>query len=770
MFADRVEETGTGPFLGAEGGHVGGELLYVEDGVAAGAEVIDQKGDGGFAGVVAAVEHAFAGEEVAGVYAVEAAHQFGVEPDFDAVGEAAAVGLGVGFHHGGVYPCVASGKGGAGADDFREGMVEGDAEAGVLEVSAGAFAEAEFGQGKDTAFEGADPGNPVMLIAGPGEDAEGIGGGEGVHRHGAGGPEDFRISFKRHIEHGAEKSMIFFRGGHGSTLTTNLNVATQTCKIVGRAYVIFMNTSDFRFDRRRFLGAGSAAAVYALLPARLRAAELRLDTVSVIHTTDLHGNILPTANYEGVPDVGGLARCATRIKQWRAMNPHSMLVDIGDLYQGTPAGYATRGGIMTRCLNHLDYDAWVLGNHEFDWGMETVNQAVADSRMAVLAANSSWDARRVWDRDQRGQLKVLPYIIKELNGYRIAFIGLTTPGMPNWFLPELVKGFAAHDPVPVLKETLAEVRELRPDAVVLGTHMGIRPWSDGDDAANRLFAITRECPGIDAILGGHTHRDQPNQRVNGVVYSQANYFGIHLGRLDLVFDRDTRRLVQVQPLTAYMDAAVAVDPEVVALVRDDLDAAEAHLDNVVGVFEDPLEIRNSPGNPSELERLIGSSIHEGLTRRDIPVDAVLHGLLFADGTVPAGEKSVRDLWKIIPFENFIVTAEVTREQLIAILQEVFSNVRQLRSLMGIRPVISGRGENLKVTDLLNPDGSPLPQRRIRIAVNSYDAASGGGRFPVLRDILAEAESNRTLHRLQSRALLIEYVQRHTPVKAEALML
>jgi len=531
-----------------------------------------------------------------------------------------------------------------------------------------------------------------------------------------------------------------------------------------------MKVSGFDLGRRRFLGAGSAAALYGMLPARLRAAEMRLDTVSVIHTTDLHGNILPTATYDGVPDVGGLARCATRIKQWRALNPHSMLVDIGDLYQGTAAGYETRGGIMTRCLNHLDYDAWVLGNHEFDWGIEAVRQAVEDSRMPVLAANTSWEEKRSWDREQRGQVKVLPYILKELNGYRIAFIGLTTPGMPNWFLPEIVKGFAAYDPIPVLKETLAEVEALRPDAVILGAHMGIRPWSTGDDAANRLFGLTRECPGIDAVIAGHTHRDLPNQRVNGVVYTQANYFGIHLGRVDLIFDRDSRKLVQVQPLTSYMDSAVAIDPEVVALVRGDLDAAEEHLDAVTGVFEEPLEIRNAPGNPSELERLIGSSIYEGLTRRDIPVDAVLHGLLFADGAVPAGEKTVRDLWGIIPFENFIVTAEVTREQLVTILQEVYSNVRQLRSLMGIAPVISGRGQALEITELRMPDGSPLPDRRIRIALNSYDAASGGGRFPVLRDILAEAESNRTLHRLQSRALIIEYVQRHSPVKVDTLIL
>lgn len=524
-----------------------------------------------------------------------------------------------------------------------------------------------------------------------------------------------------------------------------------------------MNT-NLSLSRRRFLQWSSAAAAYGMMPATLRAREAGFDTVSLIHTTDLHGNILPTATYDGVQDVGGLARCATRIKQWRRLNPHSLTVDLGDLYQGTPAGYNTRGAIMTRCLNHLDFDAWVMGNHEFDWGMEAVHQAVADSRMPVLAANTTFDDVRSWHRDQRDQTKVLPYILKELNGYRIAFIGLITPGMPNWFLPELVSGFSAHDPVPVLQETMDEVRALNPHAIVLGTHMGIRPWSNADDAANRLFAITEQVQGIDAIVAGHTHRDQPNARINGVVYSQANYFGIHLGRLDLVFDPETRKLVQAQPMTSYMDASVAIDPEVVALVADDLEAAQAHLDTEVGELTDPLNIRNSPGNPSELERLIGASIYEGLQQRNLQVDAVIHGLLFADDAIPAGQKTVRDLWSIIPFENFIATAEVTEAQLRLILAEIFGNVRQLRSLMGLRAEVEGRGGNLRIRNITRPDGSPLPDRRIRIALNSYDAASGGGRFATLRDILREPESNLTLQRLQSRALLIEYFQRHSPVR------
>ncbi len=519
------------------------------------------------------------------------------------------------------------------------------------------------------------------------------------------------------------------------------------------------------FTRRRFLRwAGTVVAVSAVPPFLRAKLTGPLETVSVLHTTDLHGNILPTSTYDGITDVGGMARCASRIRQWRAMNPHSLLVDAGDVYQGTEIGYRTRGRIMIDCFNHLDYDAWVLGNHEFDWGEPVVREAIGSSAMPVLTANATFDGKSAWAHGDRPDV-ARPYLLKEVNGYKIALIGAMTPNMPNWFLPEVLHGFEATDPVPVVRRAVDDVKAAGADAIILVTHMGTRPWMTEDDAANRLFGITKACPEIDAIIGGHTHRNLPNERINGVIYTQANYFGIHVGRLDLVFNADSRKLVHVQPIISHLDGRVPQDPAILDLAKDDLAESERVMSSEVGIIAEELGIDNAPGRASDSERLIGTSMLHGLRRRGHEVDAALHGLLFQDDPVAPGKKTVKDMWGIIPFENFVVTARLTRDELVTVLEEVYAG-RNLRSLVGrIRAEVSGPSNAPKVDRLLDASGAELSDsRRYTIALNSYDAAGGGGRFRNLRGILRQPAAEMRLLPYQSRAFLIDFVRDKSPVR------
>src|SRR5947208_9546742 len=149
-------------------------------------------------------------------------------------------------------------------------------------------------------------------------------------------------------------------------------------------------------SRREFLRTLGQAGLVCSMPSLARAAGALNEntvTISLLHTTDLHGHILPTSDYAGNPDLGGFARCVTQIRRWRWQNRNSILIDIGDVYQGTDVSLRTNGALMIDLFNHLKYDAWIVGNHEFDWGVEPFMNALTKSKMPVLAANMSMEGK-----------------------------------------------------------------------------------------------------------------------------------------------------------------------------------------------------------------------------------------------------------------------------------------------------------------------------------------------------------------------------------------
>src|ERR1700756_3073212 len=173
------------------------------------------------------------------------------------------------------------------------------------------------------------------------------------------------------------------------------------------------------WTRRDFLRLAARAGLLGALPTLASAAAaLESDTVciSILHTTDLHGHILPTADYDGNPDRGGLARCATQIRRWRRQNPNSILIDVGDVYQGTDVSFRNRGEVMIDLFNNLKYDAWIVGNHEFDWGIETFITALKKSTMRVLAANAVLDGKPAGTSSdsQHSFANIQPLIVREI--------------------------------------------------------------------------------------------------------------------------------------------------------------------------------------------------------------------------------------------------------------------------------------------------------------------------------------------------------------------
>jgi 2',3'-cyclic-nucleotide 2'-phosphodiesterase/3'-nucleotidase len=462
--------------------------------------------------------------------------------------------------------------------------------------------------------------------------------------------------------------------------------------------------------------------------------------------------------------MGGLARCATQIRQWRRESPHHLLLDVGDVYQGTEVGWRTKGDVMVRALNALQYDSWVLGNHEFDWGIEPLAQAVEASQMPVLGANCQVAGRKPGGQGgEKGLDRLRSYFIKEVAGFRIAVIGVTTPGLPYWLAPELMGPLSAFEPEAAVRAALAELKQQPVDAVVVTAHMGLK-GKEGDDFANRLNSLTRTFPEVAVVLMGHTHRSVPSQNVNGVLVTQANYYGTYVGRVDLTFDRRSRRLVRKAALTQVMDRKVALDPVILSVAQPFLDASAQVLEQPAGLLAEALSATSMEGQSSEVERLIGAALWAGLVKRQIRPDGIVHGS-FGGNDLAAGPKTIGEWWKVIPFENFIVTGEFTPAELCLLAEDTLTG-KDRRSWFGLKPVWADR----KVIAVTGPGGKKLEEgRRYRLAMNSYDAASGGQRFLKVRALMEQPRSKRTWHPIQTREALIEFMTEKKQVTKRDLL-
>jgi 2',3'-cyclic-nucleotide 2'-phosphodiesterase (5'-nucleotidase family) len=323
------------------------------------------------------------------------------------------------------------------------------------------------------------------------------------------------------------------------------------------------------------------------------------------------------------------------------------------------------------------------------------------------------------------------------------------------------------DPLETLQRLMPEVAAQRPDAIILAGHMGL---TRSDNFANRIGALTQAFPQLAVCLGGHTHQNHPGETINNVLYTQADHFGIHAGKVDLTFDRATRRLVHRAALTVEMNRSVVFDPLVLHLARPVLDDAARVLAQPMGFLAEPFDVTLAFGTPSDAERLLGSAIRAALRKRGVEIDVVAHGLFDPRGPITAGAKTVADAWTILPYENQVVTMELTHEDLLAFVRDLAS-VRDVRNAMGIRPVLDAAARKYPVvTGLLAADGSPLPDKtRFRVALNSYDAQSGGQRLLQVARLASAPENRRVLHDVEIRSALIDFFATRQRVSRASLL-
>lgn len=295
-----------------------------------------------------------------------------------------------------------------------------------------------------------------------------------------------------------------------------------------------MNNSRRKFIRN-IVGA-SAGLGLSQLPLDLLAKE-DLVSLSVLHTNDIHCHIDPfPENHSVYKGRGGLARMAGIINKIRGDQKSTLLLDAGDMFQGTPYFNYYKGELILKVMSEMGYEASTIGNHEFDNGLEGIENAIGFANFPVISSNYDFSNTRL--------LSTFPdYNIYHKNGIKVGIyaVGIELDGLVS---KENYLETVYIDPVKVALEKESFLKNEKDcDVVICLSHLGLEYKES--KISDKLLA--KQTHHTDLIIGGHTHSfiDEPlelrNADGNRIIVNQAGWGGMVLGRIDFIFDLNKKK-------------------------------------------------------------------------------------------------------------------------------------------------------------------------------------------------------------------------------------
>lgn len=259
--------------------------------------------------------------------------------------------------------------------------------------------------------------------------------------------------------------------------------------------------------------------------------------LTVLHTNDVHSYIDPfPANHPKNPNMGGVARRAALIESIRKENPNVLLLDAGDIFQGTPYFNYYGGELEFKLMSMMQYDLATIGNHDFDNGIDGLYAQLPHASFEFVSANYDFK-----NTIMNGHVK--PYKILDKDGIKVGIFGLGV-GLDGLVDKKNYKETVYLDPLTVAQDMSQILKqEKKCDLVICLSHLGYKYKDEPDKICDtKLAMLTKD---IDLIIGGHTHTflDKPTVLKNvvgqDVLVNQVGCYGINLGRIDFYFDDDT---------------------------------------------------------------------------------------------------------------------------------------------------------------------------------------------------------------------------------------
>lgn len=439
-----------------------------------------------------------------------------------------------------------------------------------------------------------------------------------------------------------------------------------------------------------------------------------LTRIQIIATNDIHARVNED---EGM----GYAKIATLIEQYKALNPHTLVVDAGDTLHGQTFATLDEGLSIVNIMNTIGYDAMTTGNHDYNYGIERLKELGKEASFPILAANVV---------DAKGQYVFEPYVIKEISGIKVAIFGIATPETLYKTHPKNVEGLTFTDPAETI-ERLVNLLKPQADVIINLAHLG----TDGSTLdANRADYVTAKVDGVDVVIDGHSH-ELVNKTINDTLLVQFGEYAKHLGVITLEFN-EQKKLVTKQAFNITADDAKTLAPhsQFSDMIKHTQAKQSLILDQVIAHSVNKLDGERAVVRASESN--LGNLITDAMLHASDANIALTNGGGIR-ASIEEGEITIGDVITVLPFGNFIVTLEVTGEELKAALEVgaggypaahgAFAHVAGVSYTINASKIKGERVENVKI----NNEDLKLNATYI-LATNDFIAAGGDG-YTMLAD-------------------------------------
>lgn len=476
-------------------------------------------------------------------------------------------------------------------------------------------------------------------------------------------------------------------------------------------------------------------------------------TVTVLATSDLHGNLVPWDYSTAKPANQGLAKVATYVNQVRAQNPNVVLVDNGDTIQGTPLSYYydkidTKAEYpMAKAMGAMHYDTWTLGNHEFNYGLDVLNRVISDMQkenINVLSANTYKDD---------GTNFVKPYYIKTIStsqgDVKVGVLGLTTKEIPAWEDKAHYAGLHFNDLVEEANKWVPEVRAAGADIVVVAMHSGEESASD-TIPENQVKAVAQGVNGIDAIIAGHTHaviqQDTfKNPDGKDVIVTEPGKWGQYVSQIDFSLSKDSQGKWAIDNKTSKavkMDDSIAADPTIMNLAQPYQDATLKYVGTKIGTASGDFLGKDQLTKETALMDLI-NKVQKYYAKTDLSIAAPLS----SSAQILKGDVTIQDMMSVYVFENYLYGIKMTGKQLKDWMEwsvRYYKQVNSPNDPITKDPTLNIPDYNLDqlygasyTIDLTQPAGNRIKNLTVKgkpvrdsdvftVAINNYRFNGGGG--------------------------------------------